>query len=344
MTIPNARNPRRRNDARALFRVLLFGLALLLSPTLEAADPNTPPAMKPVPEASLPTKTAPEAKAATEAPPPSTPRELFNAGTRKMVEKKYREAEALLEAALGAQDPRLQVPSLYNLGNLRYEQGLEELKKAPPGGTMEMAGNMSGQEGNEALHDVDDALASDDIQQMVAAYLRGRGAQHDIRAAVKAIQKSLQAHNSTLTKWTRASGDFHSTVELDAKNKDAQFNRDAVDGSIARLVDTIKRLQMLAEGLGKMKQELGDKLKKLKGKIPAENMPPGAPGGDEEEDEQPKGPKEGDMDGPTREGKEIMLTPEQAAWLLDGYKLDNEKRLPMGFKEGQPTPRKGKDW
>ena len=72
------------------------------------------------------------AVAASEPAPPATPREFFNAGTQQLSAGKLREAEASLETALASQNERLQPPALYNLGLVRFEQGVEELKKGPP--------------------------------------------------------------------------------------------------------------------------------------------------------------------------------------------------------------------
>jgi hypothetical protein len=74
-------------------------------------------------------------------------------------------------------------------------------------------------------------------------------------------------------------------------------------------------------------------------------MPPGAPGDDEEDEDMPQGPKEGQKEGPTKEGEEMALSPEQAAWLLEGFQLDSERRLPMGQKNtGEPKEKKRKPW
>src|SRR2546430_7852029 len=61
--------------------------------------------------------------------PPSSPRDFFNAGTQKLRDGKLREAEAFLETALTSQNERFQPPSLYNLGHVRFGQGVQELKK-----------------------------------------------------------------------------------------------------------------------------------------------------------------------------------------------------------------------
>ena len=97
--------------------------------------------------------------------------------------------------------------------------------------------------------------------------------------------------------------------------------------------------------MGDKKQQLGEPLKKLKGRIPAPDMPPGAAGDDDEDEEQPLGPKPDQEEGPAKEGKEMTLSPEQAGWLLEAYKLDSERRLPMGGAvPGQPRERSGPTW
>ena len=66
---------------------------------------------------------------------------------------------------------------------------------------------------------------------------------------------------------------------------------------------------------------------------------------DEEEEDQPFGPKPGQEEGPSKEGKEMPLSPEQAGWLLDAYKLDSERRLPMGQgPEAKPRDRSRPTW
>src|SRR6185436_2087316 len=63
------------------------------------------------------------ASAASE-PAPSTPREFFNAGTKQLHERKLREEEAFFESTLASQQPRFQPAALYNLGHVRFGQGV----------------------------------------------------------------------------------------------------------------------------------------------------------------------------------------------------------------------------
>jgi hypothetical protein len=278
--------------------------------------------------------------------PPSTPRDFFNAGTQKLREGKLREAEAFFESALGSQSERIQPPSLYNLGHVRFGQGIEELKKGPAAWPANARGRAAAERAEEANRAADEALAGEDVQKMVGAYLRGRGVRKELKAATKLVQWAMETHGAALNRWQRASGDFKSDFELKQSDAGARQNADTVDRCIARLIDTLRELQQTAMAMGDKKNQLGEKLKQLKGRIPAPDMPPGAAGDDEDDEDQPKGPRPDEKEGPTKEGEEMMtLTPEQAGWLLEGFKLDSERRLPMGQRDtGEPKERSGRTW
>jgi hypothetical protein len=282
-----------------------------------------------------------------EAAPPATPREFYNAGTRNLHEGKLREAEPLLENALASQQESLQPMALYNLGQVRFSQGGEELKKGPPGRPTLAAGQAASQRTDQAIRSAAEALAGDDLQKMVEAYLRGRGQRRDLKAAMAAVRRALETHVATLNKWQRAAGDFRSAVELNRKDADAQYNAGVVDRWIAKLVDSLRELQQLANAMAGQKRDLGDKIKQLKGRLPAQDMPPGAAGDDddEEDQDQPKGPQPGQQEGPSREGEELTLSPEQAGWLLEGFRLDAQRRLPMGQnQQAEPRNRNRPTW
>ena len=281
----------------------------------------------------------------TDPTPPVSAREFYNLGTAKLAEGKLREAEILFEDALAAQQEKLQAPSLYNLGHARFSQGVAELKKGPSSRGTATRGNVVGQRADLAIRSADQALAGDDVQAMVASYLRGRGVRQEVKAAAAAVRRALESSGAALNKWQRSSGDFHGSADLNRGDTDASYNAAVVDRSIAKLVDSMNQLQQMANSLAEKNQNLGDKLKLLKGKIPAPNMPPGAEGDEEEDEKQPTGSKPDQKEGPSKEGQEISLSPEQAGWLLEGFRLDNERRLPMGQGQpGQPKDRRGRDW
>jgi len=330
------------------FSLPAFSLGLWLAATAAVAVPpagvsNSAPAGSSTNLTSQQTSEADRSAGA-----PESPREWLNAGTRHLNQGKLREAEVCLENALHTQSEKIQPAALYNAGHVRFRQGLEELRKGPASSTALSQGQQADEWGGQAVRAAEAALESNIIPQMVQAYLRGRGTRRELKRATEAVKQALQAHSAALLKWQRASGDFHSAVELDPADKDAQHNADVVDRHIARLVDTIRQIQQLASALGKQAEELREKMKQLKGKIPQEEMPPGA-AGDEEEDEEEgqKMPEEGQQEAKPKEGIEIQLTPEQAAWFLESLRLDRERRLPMGMdkeRPGSPKDRNRPDW
>ena len=90
-------------------------------------------------------------------------------------------------------------------------------------------------------------------------------------------------------------------------------------------------------------------MSELKGRIPKDQMPPGAAGGEEEDElgepklEELAGLKEGESKlGPEME---ISLSPEEAGNLLDGFRLGGDRRLPMAQGDkAEPKDRKRRDW
>ena len=289
--------------------------------------------------------TSTDASAATrETVAPSTPREYYNAGARELGAGKLREAEAFFEIALNSQNERLQTPALYNLGHVRFSQGVQELKKGPSAATSTSLSRMSEEQGDAALRAADEALESNDVQKMVAAYMNGRGKRREIKAAKEAVLQALKAHRATLAKWERSSGDFKGALELDAAQADARLNADIVDRRIAQLIDSLQEVQKCMSTCSGMCDKLGNKLKQLKGRIPGSQMPPGA-GQDDEDEDALAGLPPGQKEAPSKQGKEMSLSPEQAAWLLDGFRLDSERKLPMGQSaSAEPRDRSRKTW
>ena len=299
-------------------------LPLLLALTALAASPSAP---------------------APEPAPPATPREFYNAGARQLRAGKLREAEASLESALASQNQRLQPPALYNLGLVRFGQGIEQLKKGPQAKPTVERGQSTAQQADAALRQANEALGGNDVQKMVAAYMRGRGTRKELKAATEAVRRALQVYGVVLARWERSSGDFKSAAELNTADSDARNNSEVLDRLIAKLVDSIREMQQCSNGMCDKGKQLGEALKKLKGRIPAPDMPPGAAGDDEEDEDQPLGPKPGQEEGPSKDGNEMPLSQEQAGWLLDAYKLDSERRLPMGQgPAAEPKDRSRPTW
>ncbi len=281
----------------------------------------------------------------------NTPREFYNDGTQKLKEGKLREAEASLQTALASQDERIQPAALYNLGEIRFRQGVQELTNTPGGSSPGPGSVHAQQSGADAIRAADKALAGDDLQALVEAYQRGRGAQRELKAATRAVQRALESYRGVLLKWERASGDFKSAVELRPTDQDAQTNADVVDRSIARLVDQIHMMMQNQGAMGKQRGELREKMGQMRKRLPqdAGGPPPGGNGDDDddEDSDKPKGPQPGTEEGPSRNGNEQQLTLEEAERWLGMLKLDAERKLSIGASDteaAKPRVRKGRDW
>jgi hypothetical protein len=345
--------PMLRTVTKMKFRIRLIGSVLVggafTLATVWAASTGSTGSPESIERAAVAARRAPEPARATvervEPGAPATPREFFNAGTQQLRAGKLREAEAFLTSTVESQQEKLQAPALYNLGHVRFAQGIEVLKKSPPARPTIARGRTAAQQADDAIRQTDEALRSNEVQKLVAAYMHGRGARRELKAATEAVRRALAVHGTALARWQRASGDFKSVVELQRTAADSQYNAEVVDRCIAKLVDSLREMQQCANGMCDKGGALGEKLKQLKGRIPGRDMPPGAAGEDEEDEDFPFGPQPGQTEGPSKEGKEMTLSQEQAGWVLDGFKLDGERRLPMGQGEvAEPKDRKRPTW
>ena len=258
----------------------------------------------------------------TNAVAPVTARDFYNAGTKLLAGKKFAEAEKMFQSAVAAQDERVQPAAIYNLGHARFAEGVELFKKGPDAQKVTARGNAALAAGEHAIGAAGAALAENNLDKMIAAYLEGRGARHDLRDAEKAVQAAMEAYGKTLLKWQRAADDFKGAAELNPADTNATRNAEIVERSIAKLVDSLRQMQQMAGMMGKQKQDLGKLLSKLKGQIPAPNAPPGA-AGDDDEDEPGMKPDSlaGQKENAGREGEQMQvpLSPDRAGQILDGF-------------------------
>ena len=282
----------------------------------------------------------------TDSDTPLSSRELYNEGTKKLQEGKLNEAEDSLQGAVARQDIRVQPVALYNLGLTRFQQGAVALTNVDEGAE-DGAASQAKANGNAALSAIDQALAGDDLDAIVAAYQRGRGSRKELKSVLDAVKESLSTYSSVLQKWRRSSGDFRSTVELEPGDPSAQTNANIVDRCIAQLVDRMKMLASRQGSAEQMREDLRKKMQQLRGKLPKDDgRMPGDDGDDDDGDKPPKQPKDGGFEGPPKNGSEMQLTPEEARRLLGMLKLDAERKLfPGGFEDtAKPKDRKGRDW
>ena len=285
--------------------------------------------------------------AATDADSPPSPARLYNQGTEKLRAGKLREAESYLQMAVASQNEKVQVPALYNLGHARFEDGLQALKGGPDAKASNAKADQACEDGKGAVEAADFALAGWDVQAIAAAYMRGRGARKELKGATEAVQRALDSYGAVLSKWQRASGDFKSAHELRPSAADAQANAEVVDRSIARLVDSQRLMMASSQCTKKSREALRQKMGELKKRMPKELKQQCEKGeeDDEDEDKPPKEPKAGQQEPKPKEGQEKLLTPEEAARLLEMLRLDANRKLPLGMNDtGQPKDRNRRDW
>lgn len=289
------------------------------------------------------------ASEATNSPPPTTARDFYNAGATLLNNRKFDDAERLFQSALATQDDGIQPKTLYNLGQVRFAQGLEMLKKGPDAQKVTAQGNQALAAGEQALAHGESALADNELSRMIAAYVQGRGARRELREAEKAVQAAMEAYGKTLTRWQRAADDFKGAAELNPADTNAMHNAEIMQQYIAALVDSLRQMQAMDGKMDGMKNQLGKMLSKLKGQIPAPNAPPGPDGDDDEGEDNGRKPDSltGQKEGATREGDQMQvpLSPDQAGQILDGMSLDGSRRLPMSDKPGaKPKEKTGRNW
>ena len=286
----------------------------------------------------------------TNAVAPVTARDFYNAGTKLLAATNFAEAERMFESSLATQDERIQPPALYNLGHARFAEGAELLKKGPDTPKTLAQGNEAAADGENAIRSVQSALAGNDLSRMIAAYIEGRGARRELRAAEKAVKAAMESYGKTLAAWQRAADDFKSAAELNPSDRNAMHNAKVVQQNIAKLVDSLRKMQAMMGALGRQRQDLGKMLGKLKGRIPAPDAPPGGAGdGDEDDDGSGVQPDSlrGKEENAGREGEQMQvpLSPDQAARILNGIPLDGSRRLPMSDKQGgKPKDKNGRNW
>jgi tetratricopeptide (TPR) repeat protein len=278
-------------------------------------------------------------------PQPESARDFFNAGTRMLRAGKLGEAEAYLQKAVSMQNESLQPAGLYNLGHTRFAQGAEELKKAEDGGKAASRARRAAAQANAISRAADGAMASNDAKRMVDLYMQGRGIRRELREATKAVRQAMETHASVLLKWQRAGDDFRSAAELHPADIRPRENAEIVNRHIAQLIDKIREMQQALAAAAQAQQQLGEKMKEMRGRIPDSDAPPGDNGEDEEEEDGLNGMRPEMREAPGRTGEEQQMTPEEAGQMLDGLRREGERRLPMGQSgEGVPSDPNKPTW
>jgi TolA-binding protein len=304
---------------------------------------------------------------------PRSVRETYNDGLAKMKEGDLKEAESLLRTAAASGADHVLNPALYNLGHVRFSQGKETLKGE--GNRQELLDSSSAavalaEEVLRAKKPV--AEQSEDVQEVIEAYMESRAARKQLRVARDANTRALDLLGTTLGKWRRSVGDFRSAAELEPSDKDSTFNADVVERHIQELLKFKEQLEQQAAEVEKMREEMKKMMGKLRAKIPPEMIQEGDGEEEDEESEEEKGKNPKDKTGEQQEqriGGERQVSPEMSRWLKETMKQRTKNigpdGQPMGSQEsnepdplGQPRPgdrdglggdkqpkgKKGKDW
>jgi hypothetical protein len=293
------------------------------------------------------------AQNATNFPAPQTARDFYNAGTKLLAATNFNSAEQMFESALATQDERVQPLAEFNLAHTRFADGADILKRGPDAQKVSAQGDTALAAGENAIRSAQSALAENQLDKMIEAYIEGRGARKNLRDAEKSVQAAIEAYGKTLQKWQRADDDFHNAAELNPTDTNATRNTEIVEKRIAKLVDELRKMAAMMGALGKQRQDLGKLLSQLKGQIPAPNAPPGGAGdGDEDDGGSGNGgvlPESlsGREENSGREGDQIQvpLSPDVATQILNGLGVDGSRRLSMSDKDAsKPKDKNGRNW
>src|SRR5262249_3357809 len=156
-------------------------------------------------------------------------RDLYNEGVGKLGQGELREAEASLRQAAATNVETVQPLALYNLGHVRYQQGVETLKGEGSRQQLLDSSEAACAVAEEAIREGERVVDSGDLQQIISAYIEARAARKQLRVARDDTRRTLDLLGSALSRWRRSVGDFHSAAELDQSNSDATFNADVVE-------------------------------------------------------------------------------------------------------------------
>jgi phage shock protein A len=91
---------------------------------------------------------------------------------------------------------------------------------------------------------------------------------------MKAVRQALEAYGGVLQRWQRAADDFKSAAELNPHDANARQNAEVMERQIARLIDQIREMQQAMAAAAQAQQQLKEKMKQMRGKIPDSRMPP----------------------------------------------------------------------
>ena len=278
-------------------------------------------------------------------------RELYNEGVGKLGKGELRDAEMSLRKAAGSEVESVQPLALYNLGHVRFRQGEETLKGEGNRQQLLDSSTAATTVAEEAIRNSARALESDELKEIIAAYMEARAARKELRFSRDETSRTLGLIGSALERWRRSVGDFHSALELDAANGDAKTNADVVERKIEELLKFKKQIEEQSEKTAEEREKIKEAMKKMRGKIPKEMQRQSDDEEEDEDDEKGEEPKPGEKQ-QQRLGSDREVSPDMARWLKETMKRRTmslgTKQEGEGFRpteeQRKPQQRKGRDW
>jgi len=175
-------------------------------------------------------------------------------------------------------------------------------------------------------------LAGEDVQAIVAAYKRGRGARKEIKAATEAVKRALESYGKVWRNGVvpQAISGARSSCERPTLTPASTRRRGPADRAAGGHPAAESAVFAMPEP--KNDPTCATRWASSKKRIPKDllqSCQDGEEDEDEEDEDKPaEQPKQGEKESQPKEGREAEMTPEQAARLLDLLKLDATASCP----------------
>lgn len=274
---------------------------------------------------------------------PTSSRALFNLGASNLQNGHWREAENALNAAVNANEPEIQPLALFNLGHIRFHAGQELLKGVAHSEDLEAQGDKAIEAAAPVVKSADAALAGDDLRAAALAYRSVNSTLRSLKKLLDTIKGSMDTCRTALERWQRAGDDFRSAAELRVNYERAQTNAMIMDQHVAELTGERWKLQEIQEAVETQRAELQKRFDALKKKLPPEATKNEQ--GEESDSKSPsENPKPEEQPNKGDQGKEMVLTPEEAMRLLSSLKLDLSRQYSAQNMPDDQKKNVGRSW